>query len=185
MSTSRMSTGPARVADGPCPSPEPTEGRQSRVHERERRTRLGERLREDAGTLTVLIIGVLVVILMVIGMGTAVTGVNLERNGLQHCADAAALAASQALDSDPLYAERTGRSVNPELARQRVVEYLRDSPDPSARLENLRIGEITVGADGTVTVELQAQTHPPLVGWFTRGARSPIPLRVVGEARAE
>ena len=53
----------------------------------------------DRGSMTVLTTGVLVVILLVMAVGTAITSVHLERNRLQSAADGAALAASQAFGS--------------------------------------------------------------------------------------
>ena len=74
--------------------------------------RLRERVLESRGSMTILTTGVLVVILMVIGVGTAITGVQLERNGLQHAADSAALAASQAVDPSRIY-DAGGRRSTP------------------------------------------------------------------------
>src|SRR5690606_1477333 len=62
-----------------------------------------ERWADARGSMTILTTGVLVVILMVIAVGTSITGVQLERNGLQHAADSAALAASQAVDPARIY----------------------------------------------------------------------------------
>src|SRR5690625_6804449 len=67
--------------------------------------------------MTVLTTGVLVVVLMVIGVGTSITGVHLERNALQHAADSAALAASQAVDEHALYTKGEGPLVLPASAR--------------------------------------------------------------------
>src|SRR5699024_5001952 len=51
---------------------------------------LRDRVRDARGSMTILTTGVLVVILMVLAVGTAITGVQLERNGLQYAADSAA-----------------------------------------------------------------------------------------------
>ena len=145
---------------------------------------LRERLVDVRGSMTILTTGVLVVILMVIGVGTAITGVQLERNGLQHAADSAALAASQAVDPARIYADGDGAAIHIGSARKAAEEHLRSYPLDSSRLEDLRVAEVAVDADGTVYVVLTAGAHPPLAGWFTRGTGTAIPLTVEGEARA-
>ncbi|MFC7376280.1 pilus assembly protein TadG-related protein [Brachybacterium sp. GCM10030267] len=134
--------------------------------------------------MTVLTTGVLVVILMVTGVGAAVTGVHLERNGLQDAADSAALAASQAVDPARIYDPDDGAAIHAGSARRAAQDQLRDYPLRSDRTEDLHVADVSVDADGTVRVTLVATTNPPLVGWFTRGTGTSIPLRVEGEARA-
>lgn len=146
--------------------------------------RVRERCADARGSMTILTTGVLVVILMVIGVGTAITGVQLERNGLQHAADSAALAASQAVDPARIYTDGDGAAIHAGSAREAAEEHLRTYPLESSRLEDLRIVEVTVEPDRTVHVVLAARTHPPLAGWFTRGTDTAIPLTVDGEARA-
>lgn len=145
---------------------------------------LRARVADSRGSMTILTTGVLVVILMVIGVGTAITGVQLERNGLQYAADSAALAASQAVDPARIYADGDGASLHVGSARQAAEEHLRSYPHHSDRLENLHIADVSVDPDRTVHVVLSASTHPPLAGWFTRGTGMSIPLTVTGEARA-
>lgn len=140
---------------------------------------------EDArGSMTILTTGVLVVVLMVIGVGTAITGVHLERNGLQHAADSAALAASQAVDMSRIYTEENGPVIHAGSAREAAEDHLRAYPHDTTSTEDIHIRDVRVDADGTVHVTLGARTHPPLVGWFTRGTGRSIPLTVTGEARA-
>src|SRR5690625_7822384 len=95
--------------------------------------------------MTVLTTGVLVVVLMVIGVGTSITGVHLERNALQHAADSAALAASQAVDEHALYTKGEGPLVLPASARAAAEQHLRDYPP---RSEERRVGRAgrSVGA---------------------------------------
>lgn len=148
------------------------------------RSRLLERLKDASGSMTILTTGVLVVILMVIGVGTAITGVHLERNGLQHAADSAALAASQAVDPARLYEAGESATIHPGFARTVAEEHLRSYPLQTTSTEHVHLADLTVEADGTVLVVLTARTHPPLAGWFTRGTGRSIPLTVHGEARA-
>lgn len=134
--------------------------------------------------MTILTTGVLVVILMVIGVGTAVTGAHLERTELQHAADSAALAASQAIDPARLYDSARGDVVHESSSRRAAEDHLRDYPLDSTRTENLHVESVEVDEDRTVRVVLSARTHPPLAGWFTRGTGLSVPLTVYGEARA-
>ncbi|GAA1485798.1 TadE/TadG family type IV pilus assembly protein [Brachybacterium fresconis] len=146
--------------------------------------RLRARLQQTRGSITILTTGVLVVILMVIGVGTAITGVHLERTELQHAADSVALAASQAVDPERIYVDSSGAVIHTGSARRAAEEQLRSYPIDSTRTEDLRIAEVSVDADGTVRVVLTARTHPPLAGWLTRRTGTSIPLTVEGEARA-
>lgn len=146
--------------------------------------RLRSRVLDARGSMTILTTGVLVVILMVIGVGTAITGVHLERTDLQHAADSAALAASQAVDPVRIYASGDGAAIHAESARRAAQDHLREYPLDTSRTEDLRIADVSVDGDGTVRVVLAARTHPPLAGWFTRGTGTSIPLTVHGEARA-
>jgi Flp pilus assembly protein TadG len=134
--------------------------------------------------MTILTTGVLVVILMVIGVGTAITGVQLERNGLQHAADSAALAGSQAVDPSRIYDDGDGPAIHSGSARDAAEKHLRTYPYDTTSTEDIHLEDVSVDADGTVHVVLAARTNPPLVGWFTRGTGTSIPLTVTGEARA-
>lgn len=145
---------------------------------------LRERLRDVRGSMTILTTGVLVVVLMVIALGTAITGVQLERNGLQHAADSAALAAAQAVDPARLYVAGEGTAIHRGTARAAAEEHLRAYPHETTSTEAIQLAEVAVGADGTVRVVITARTHPPLAGWFTRRTGTAIPLTVEGEARA-
>lgn len=143
-----------------------------------------DRVHDARGSMTILTTGVLVVILMVIAVGTAITGVQLERNGLQHAADSTALAAAQSVDPSRIYTAGEGAAIHPGSARAAAEAHLRDYPHETTRTEGIALSTLTVDPDGTVHVVLSARTHPPLAGWFTRGTGTAIPLTVEGEARA-
>lgn len=134
--------------------------------------------------MTILTTGVLVVILMVIAVGTSITGVHLERNRLQHAADGAALAASQALDPSDLYGPGPGAVPSVADARAAAADHLATYPIDSTRTEAIEVGQVRIDAGGTVHVQLSATTHPPLAGWFTRGTGIAVTLTVEGEARS-
>lgn len=147
-------------------------------------TWLSRRLAATSGSMTVLTTGVLVVILMVVGVGTSITGVHLERSALQHAADSAARAASQAVDEPALYQEGEGPLVLPASARDAAEEHLRDYPLLTSRTVDIQVASVVTSDDGAVRVVLTAATHPPLAGWFTRGVGISVPLTVEGQARA-
>ncbi|PWH05230.1 hypothetical protein DEO23_14220 [Brachybacterium endophyticum] len=141
-------------------------------------------LAADHGTMTVLTTGVLVVVLMVIGVGTAITGVQLERNRLQNAADGAALAASQAYGEENIYGEDDSSGLRPGDVRDAAEDYLASYPPGSPRTRDLHVEEARVEEDGTVVVRLAALTDPPLIGWVTRTDLVTIPLDVGGSARS-
>lgn len=149
-----------------------------------RRPTIRERLAEDRGTITILLIGVLVVLLMVTAVTAAVTGVHLDRNRLQHAADGAALAGSQAIDPDAIYGPGADGTIDQAEAEARASDYLASGPIATGELRDVRITEMEIGADGTVRVTVEASTHPMLISWLTEAVQQPIPLTVVGEARS-
>ncbi|GAB2547586.1 pilus assembly protein TadG-related protein [Brachybacterium huguangmaarense] len=155
------------------------------------------RLRDDQGTMTILLIGVLVVILMIVGVGVAITSVQLERNELQSMADGAALASSQAFSESSIYAgtNRTGDgggggpaggapAVDRAEAERTARAYLRAYPSLSTRLRDVRVVDVSVSPDGAVSVELAARTDPALVGWVTRRTDLSFTIRASGTGRA-
>lgn len=152
------------------------------------RRAMRRRLRDDAGTMTILITGILVVILMVVGVGVAITSVQLERNELQAMADGAALAASQAFDEADIYGPGAAQNRTPVVrtaaAREAAARYLRQYPSDSSRLRGAVLDGVAVAADGTVRVQLAARTDPALIGWVTRRGDLAITLHAAGDARA-
>lgn len=145
---------------------------------------LRARLAAVEGSMTILTTGVLVVILLVAALGAAITGVHLERNELQHAADATALAASQGLDPAELYIPGDETPVTPSSAREAAEAHLATYPFDPSRTTGITLASVEVDPDGSVRVVLTARTDPPLAGWFTRGTGTSIPLAVDGEARA-
>ncbi|MDO5663037.1 MAG: Tad domain-containing protein [Brachybacterium sp.] len=152
---------------------------------------MGRRLLDEHGSITLLITGLLVVILMVVAVGTSITGVHLDRNAVQSMADGAALTASQQLDEDMLYTpDGAPAGVNAPVrideaeARRAATAYLRTYPQPSERLSDLRIDSLAVGEDGTVTVVVAGRTDPPLIGWVTGLTGTSVPLSATGHARS-
>jgi Flp pilus assembly protein TadG len=153
---------------------------------------------DDRGTITILLVGVLVVILGVMAVGVAVTGVHLERNRLQNVADGAALAASQAYRENTFYdgsgdadTDPPGPDVPTDVrpptsadASAAARRYLERYPPTGDRTRDVTVSSVQVGADGSVTVELRAVTDPPLIDWVTRSGLTSVPLTVTSTARS-
>lgn len=143
------------------------------------------RVREEHGNTSVLTIGLTVIVLMLIGFGVALTGVEIDRNRLQFVADGAALYASSAFDERQVYdgdGSVTSRSPTEAQARDRVREYLAEYPLRHRRLSHIQARRVSVEADGRVHVELVAQTKPPLVGWISESLDVPVRITVASEA---
>lgn len=146
-----------------------------------RRAALRAGLRRDEGTITILLVGVLVVVLMVIGVGVSITGVHLQRTELQDAADAAALAASQSVESQSFYG--TGERLTAASARSSAEHHLSTYIHLTSGIDQARIEAVDVGSDGTVRLTLVGRAHPPLIGWLVDSGME-IPVTVVGEAHA-
>lgn len=146
------------------------------------RAALAERLRGERGQTSVFIIGLLVVILMVIGFGVAVSGVQLDRKELLGRSDGAALHAASAVDEQEVYnGASRGETLPASLigARRFAEDYLSDYATSShPRLRGIRLARVSVDPDGTVGLDLTATSDPPLVGWFTSRVGWSIGLRV-------
>ncbi len=141
-------------------------------------------IRASEGSMTVLTTGVLVVILLVMAVGAAITGVHLERNELQSAADSTALAAAQGADREEIYTAGDSSPITESSARAAAEEPLSRYPLDTGRTHDIGLDEVSVEADGTVRIVLSARTDPPLAGWFTRRSGTSITLHVEGESRA-
>lgn len=145
------------------------------------------RMGSEDGNASVLTIGLVTIVLMLIAFGTALTGIELDRNRLHFIADGAALYASGAFDETPVY---EGNEAHVRLAPsetsadERVREYVRQYPGTSARLRNVTVDSVDAYADGRVEVRLSAVTDPPLVGWISRSLDAGVPVRVVSEGHS-
>ena len=144
------------------------------------------RLRRDDGNTSVLTIGFMVVILMIIGFGTALTAVELDRNRLQLVADGAALAgAGTVSDSAADYGAASGAPrVSTRSAETAAREFVAGHPELSGRLSRVTITDVRVDPDGTVHVDLRAVTSPPLIGWVSSALNRPVTISVSSSSRA-
>lgn len=88
--------------------------------------------------------------------------VTLQHRKLLSLADSAAQSAATAFTlADP---EELSLAISQEAATTQVTEHLRNV-DAEQRFSNLNIEMIEVIGDTTVSVQLSATAHPPIVNW--------------------
>lgn len=127
----------------------------------------GARARDEAGQLTVLIVGLAVIVLMLIGVVVDATAAYLHRQGLTNVADGAALAGADAgsRNLDVLYAEGVGEAERLAQARgiaqQAVRDYLRRTA-AHATYPGLRVEVGFDAARASVVVSVRAPLELPL-----------------------
>lgn len=135
--------------------------------------------RNDAGQTSVFIIGVTVIILLFALTIAAITSVNLQHRKLLSLADSAAQAAATAFVlEDPT---QPVLSISTDSARRQVQEHIGDIGG-AQRLPNLQIQTVRVLGNTTVTVELTATAHPPIVNWLLPDG---VTVTAEGSARTE
>lgn len=138
---------------------------------------------DDAGQITVLALGYVVLTLLVVTVVLAVSAVYLEHKRLLSLADAAAVAAAGSFS----LAQESGAGPGPSVSlradtvRAAAREHLERSPE-SAGFTALALGGGTGSVDGrTAIVELTAVAHPPIVNFLVPDG---IEIRAVSDARA-
>jgi len=116
----------------------------------------------DEGQTSVFVVGITVVILLVSLTIGAIMSVTLQHRKLLSLADSAAQSAATAFTlADP---EELSLAISQEAATTQVTEHLRNV-DAEQRFSNLNIEMIEVIGDTTVSVQLSATAHPPIVNW--------------------
>ena len=86
-------------------------------------------VRNQRGQMSVMIVGFALVIMLAIAAVTDASAAYLQHSGLATVADGAALAGAEALNEELVYQHGLGQTPDlvPDLARQRVRDYLRDT----------------------------------------------------------
>lgn len=116
----------------------------------------------DEGQTSVFVVGITVVILLVSLTIGAIMSVTLQHRKLLSLADSAAQSAATAFTlADP---EELSLAISQEAATTQVTEHLRNV-DAEQRFSNLNIEMIEVIGNTTVSVQLSATAHPPIVNW--------------------
>lgn len=153
-----------------------------------RRPDLPGRWRCDDGQLLPLIIGYAVVIALLITVVVDVSTVYLQRRALAAAADAAALAAINAVDPAAVVDGRVGAIealvVSDETALARVADYAADA-HLGDRFEDFAVRGVDVGGDGTtVTVTMAARVPIPFVNAISDDWGTGLKIIASASARA-
>jgi uncharacterized membrane protein len=127
---------------------------------------LTRRRRPESGQITLLLIGYVAVALVLVVVGIDVSAVFLARRALSSAADAAAIAAAQAIDRQAVYGgglDGCGGSlpVDAAEARARAAAVLADGADVLGHaFRSVAPPDVVVGA-GTVSVRLAGRAKVP------------------------
>lgn len=120
------------------------------------------RSRGDEGQTSVFVIGVTVIILLFALTIAAIMSVTLQHRKLLSLADSAAQSAATAFTiADP---ESLTLTITRETATREVNQHLANV-EAADRFPHLRVEQVRVTGDTTVTVQLSATAHPPVVNW--------------------
>lgn len=127
--------------------------------------RFKERLRQDDGQTSVLIIGLCVVSLMFAVTMLAISAINLEARKLLLAADGASSAAATEFTAEVNSAELIP-VLTRSAAQESVSSHLQETGAYS-RFESLGVEAVVIATAGdTVTVQLRSTARPPVVSWF-------------------
>ncbi len=144
----------------------------------------------DAGQITLLAIGFMVIALALIFVVVSVTAIQLDRNRLWNTADDAARFAANAIDFDAFYVDPDpnldGVPITDASVQQAVTEYLALASQPSGSLHQVRITQAHTPDGRTATVTLEGVSQPAMLGWFLRtfSQSDGVAIRVHSSARA-
>lgn len=119
------------------------------------------RCRDEKGTVTPLIIGFALLLIVLVGVVVDASAAYLKRQGLDSVADAAALAATDGMQGEQVYTRGLGSraEIDPMAARAYVADYL-SGAGVRSRYPGLSYSVHTT--DDTVVVDLQAPMSLPL-----------------------
>lgn len=112
--------------------------------------------RVERGSITPLVIGFFIVLVMLVGVVVDASAAYLKRQQLHALADAAALAATEGIEGEQVYTRGLGERarIDPAVARARAAARLRAADVPGLRFR------ITT-RDDSVTVHLRAPVDLP------------------------
>ncbi|GGL28480.1 hypothetical protein H9L10_03010 [Phycicoccus endophyticus] len=145
-----------------------------------------EALRDERGTITLYLLGLVVLAVTLVAGVTAVTAAHLARIRLLDVADGAALAAAGGLD-DSAYTAGVGEAVplSEEAVARRAADYVAGHERP-ANVLGWQLGPGTGTPDGhTAVVDLTGEARLPLVGGLLRDLGVRVSIHVTSRARAD
>jgi Flp pilus assembly protein TadG len=134
----------------------------------------------EEGTILLLVLGFTALLLVLVAIVVDVSAVILAKRGAASAADGAAIAASQQLDEEAVYANGLGDTIPLSLddVQQVVAVY-------GARAAESQHGlELTAGLDAsqtTATVTARREIRLPFSGWLGVGS---VTVTAVAHARA-
>lgn len=117
--------------------------------------------RDETGSIVPLLIGFVVVVALLVGVVVDASAAYLRRQGLHALADAAALAATEGLQGEQVYAEGLGEraGIDAAAAQAHVAEHLR-ATGAHERYPGLHVAVRT--RENTVVVHLRARLDLPV-----------------------
>lgn len=116
----------------------------------------------DDGQTSIFVIGATVIILLFALTIAAIMSVTLQHRKLLSLADSAAQSAATAFTVAD--SESFTRTITQDTATNQVNQHL-SNVEAADRFPNLRVDQVRVTGDTTVSVQLSATAHPPIVSW--------------------
>ena len=144
------------------------------------------RRRDEAGSISLLILGLTLIAMLLVAGTVAVTSAHLSRMRLLDLADGAALSAANALD-ESAYEQGVGESVplSDASVQQAAATYLTSRPRP-ARVTRWRLAPGTGTPDGrTAVVVIVGEAELPMIGPALRDLGVFVTIRVESRARSD
>lgn len=141
---------------------------------------------DDGGQVLLLVVVYAAIALLLVTVVVGASAVHLKRKQLLAVADAAALDAADAVDSDVLYVTgaRPGAVPLTDSSVRTAVEEYAVAVGAPARFEDFRVERATGTADGrTAQVTLSARARLPLVSAVLGEYAGGVPLTVTARAR--
>jgi hypothetical protein len=142
--------------------------------------------RDEAGSISLFILGLAVMAMLLIGGAVAVTSAHLSRMRLLDVADGAALSAANALD-DSAYERGVGESVplSNRSVQERAAAYLGSRPRPGS-ISEWRLAPGTGTPDGrTAVIVVVGEAELPMIGPALRDLGVSVTIRVASRARSD
>ena len=140
--------------------------------------------RDESGQILLLVLVYFLVGAALVMLVTDVSKVYLSKRSLASTADAAALAAAQAIDRNAFYRDGASGELRLDpVAAEAAVESYAERNNLLARFSDFAFDQPRVTEGGqTVSVRLHCRVVLPFTGFFTGGARS---IDVDAEASAQ
>jgi uncharacterized membrane protein len=134
----------------------------------------------DDGTILLLVLGFTALLLVLVVVVVDVSAVILAKRGAASAADGAAIAASQQLDQEAVYANGLGEAIplSPGDVRQVVAVYAERAAEAQQGLE---LAADLDAAQTTATITARREVRLPFSGWLGIGS---VTVTAVAHARA-